>query len=179
MHSNKTSIRIRPLELSDAQLIASSLATAGINKPVSQYIRYAGEQAAGERVVLVAFIDEGLAGYVALVWRPDYPPFATAGIPEIQDLNVLPDVRRRGVATALLDRAEAVAAARSGVVGIGVGIGPDYGPAQRLYVVRGYVPDALGAVYANEPVTYGQRVAVDDDLTLHLTKTVAHVTPPN
>ena len=172
-------MRIRLLEPNDAQLIASALAGGGIAKPASQYVRYAEEQAAGERVVFVAFVDEGVAGYVTLVWQPDYPPFAAARIPEIQDLNVLPVLRRRGVATALLARAEAEAATRSRVVGIGVGVGPDYGPAQRLYVLRGYVPDARGVVYANEPVSYGQRVVVDDDLTLHLTKTMAHIAPPN
>ncbi len=67
-------------------------------------------------------------------------------IPEIQDLNVLPPFRRKGIATMLLDRAEAEVACRSDVVGIGVGLHPGYNDAQRLYVKRGYIPDGLGRV---------------------------------
>lgn len=36
-----------------------------------------------------------------------HPPFVDGDVPEIADLNVMPDSRRRGAATALLDAAEA------------------------------------------------------------------------
>ena len=42
-------------------------------------------------VVLVARTGEQLHGYLKVVWRPDYPPFRSRNIPEIQDLNVVPD----------------------------------------------------------------------------------------
>lgn len=51
--------------------------------------------------------------------------FLERGIPEIADLNVMPDSRRRGGATTLLDAAEAHVAAASHEVGIGVGIYAD------------------------------------------------------
>jgi hypothetical protein len=41
-------------------------------------------------------------------------------------------------------------ARRSGVVGIGVGLHPSYNAAQRLYVKRGYIPDARGITYITE-----------------------------
>ena len=46
----------------------------------------------------------------------------------------------------------------------------DYGPAQRMYIKRGYVPDGLGLYYKNQPVTPGKNVFVDDDLALYLVK---------
>jgi len=46
----------------------------------------------------------------------------------------------------------------------------DYGAAQRLYVLRGYVPDGRGLTYSDHFVKPEERVTVDDDLVLHLTK---------
>ena len=166
-------ITIRLLEAQDIQLIYSSFAEIGWNRPISQYERYLAEQDRGERVVLVAYSDENFTGYVTMIWQlgqPDYPPFAEKGIPEIQDLNVLPQFRRRGIASALMDEAEKQIFERSPIVGIGVGMHPGYGAAQRMYALRGYVPDALGLFYKGQFVTPGQEVRVDDDLLLHLTK---------
>ena len=47
---------------------------------------------------------------------------------------------------------------------------PDYGVAQRLYVLRGYVPDGLGLHWKDHPTRYGEEVRVDDDLVLYFTK---------
>ena len=115
-------------------------------------------------------MDGQFAGYVTLVWQPSYPPFRAEGIPEIQDFNVLPAFRRRGIGSALMDAAESAAAERTGVVGIGVGLDPDYGPAQRLYVLRGYVPDGRGIAWRDSTVSYGEQVIVDDDLVLYFTR---------
>jgi ribosomal protein S18 acetylase RimI-like enzyme len=60
-----------------------------------------------------------MAGYVTLLWDSDYPGIAGLGVPEIKDLNVLPQFRRRGIASAMVDRAESEAARRSAVVAIG------------------------------------------------------------
>jgi GNAT superfamily N-acetyltransferase len=124
-------------------------------------------------VVLVARTGEQLHGYLKVVWRPDYPPFRSQNIPEIQDLNVVPESRRRGVATRLMDAAERIVAQRSPVIGIGFGLHPGYAAAQRMYVLRGYVPDAQPITYEDEFVTEGQQVRLDDSLVLHLTKTLA------
>ena len=56
-------------------------------------------------------------------------------------------------------------------VGIAVGLGPEYGPAQRLYVERGYVPDGRSVAYNCGAVRYEERVVVDDDLALCFTRT--------
>ncbi len=41
-----------------------------------------------------------------------------------------------------------------------------------MYVLRGYVPDGKGIVYKDSYVKPGQRVIVNDDLVLCLTKTL-------
>jgi GNAT superfamily N-acetyltransferase len=107
---------------------------------------------------------------VTVNWQPTYAGFADLNIPEIQDLNVLMAYRRKGVAGHLLDRAEAEVARLSGVVEIGVGLHPGYNAAQRLYVKRGYIPDARGITYRNRFVEEGASVVVDDDLVMHFTK---------
>lgn len=131
---------------------------------------FLAEHDAGKRVVLLAFFNNNFAGYVTIKWRSDYPPFANRNIPEISDLRVIGEFRRRGVATVLLDEAERRVFERSSVVGIGVGMYADYGPAQRMYVLRGYVPDGMGLYHDNTPVVPGQDVRVDDELVLFFTK---------
>ena len=116
--------------------------------------------------MFIALLDGELAGYVTLSWQPEYPPFAADRIPEIQDLNVLPPLHRRGVGSALLDAAESRAKQNVQCVGIRVGVDA----AQRLYVQRGYVPDGRGLSHENHLVAYGEQVIVNDDLVLAFTK---------
>jgi hypothetical protein len=46
----------------------------------------------------------------------------------------------------------------------------DYGAAQRLYILRGYVPDGLGLHWRDHHTRYREEIVVDDDLALYLTK---------
>jgi len=165
-------LAIRPLEGRDVPQISAAFSGLGWNKPRSQYERYLSEQQKGIRTVFVAFVGEAFAGYVTIVWSPAYPPFRTDRIPEIQDFNVLPHFRRRGIGTSLMDQAERRVSERSGVAGIGVGMSSDYGAAQRLYVLRGYVPDGKGLTYDGCPVRQGDEITVNDGLVLYLTKTL-------
>src|SRR5579862_1407045 len=122
---------IRKLEAQDIQPIADAFAAIGWNKPASQYRSYLAEQDGGQRVVLVAFVDGAFVGYVTIVWETDYPPFQQENIPEIRDFNVLPNWRRRGIGTQLMEEAERLVAERSPLAGIGVGLHSHYGAAQR------------------------------------------------
>lgn len=164
------SVHVRLLQEGDAASIAAAFQNMGWNKPDTQYERYFHEQVARARTCFIAIFDGQFAGYVTVNWQPTYAGFAELNIPEIQDLNVLTAYRRKGVASHLLDRAEAEVARRSGVVGIGVGLHPGYNVAQRLYVKRGYIPDARGITYRNRFVEEGASVVVDDDLVMHFTK---------
>ena len=170
---NVETIQIRFLDDSDPPSIAAAFANMGWNKPETHFERYLQEQAAGTRTSFVATIDGQFAGYVTVNWQPTYAGFANLKIPEVQDLNVLARFRRKGVASRLLDRAEAEAVCRSGFVGIGVGLHPGYNAAQRLYGKRGYIPDGRGLTYRNCFVEEGASVVVDDDLVMHFTKQLA------
>ncbi|MGH8596363.1 MAG: GNAT family N-acetyltransferase [Gammaproteobacteria bacterium] len=163
-------LKIRLLNEEDAALISAAFAAIARNKPVSQFESYAAEQAAGEREVLVAELAGRFVGYVTIRWHPTYVPFADSGIPEVQDFNVLPDFRRRGIGTRLMNRAEEMIAERSDTVGIGVGMYADYGNAQRLYVLRGYVPDGRGLTYKGQVLAPMESTINDDDLVLFFTK---------
>lgn len=165
-------VALRALLAADCTIIAEAFAAQGWNKPAAQYAAYLREQEAGARDVLVAEVDGEFAGYLTIVWASTYPPFRTAGTPEIVDLNVLLKYQRRGVATALLDAAEQRIAQRAPVAGIGVGMTADYGAAQILYVQRGYRPDGRGLAVHGAPAAYGDAVTVDDDLVLYFTRPV-------
>jgi ribosomal protein S18 acetylase RimI-like enzyme len=127
----------------------------------------------GRRTLMLASEDGAAQGYVILNWEPSYPPFRRLGIPEIQDLNVAPDARRRGLGAALVTcceemiRAEGIAEAA-----ISVGLSPSFGAAQRLYVRLGYIPDGAGVAYDDVPVAAGEMRAVDGLLTLKMVKTL-------
>lgn len=131
------------------------------------------EQEKGRRDVFGAFVRDAdvMAGFVHLIWNPAYPPFVRLGMPEVQDLAVLPDFRRRGLGRELVLRCEEEAASRGcRDIGIGVGLYAAYGAAQRLYVNMGYVPDGCGIAHDNISVTGGRMYPVDDLLTLKMTK---------
>jgi GNAT superfamily N-acetyltransferase len=170
-------LTIRRIQSHDINPIAAAFAAIGWNKPASQYERYLAEQEAGQRIVLVALMDDVFAGYVTIIWQSGYPHFRAENIPEIQDFNVLPHFRRQGIGSRLMDEAEQIIAQRSPVVGIGVGMYADYGTAQRMYVKRGYIPDGRGLFYNGVLVQPGESVPVDDDLVLHFTKRFEGSTP--
>lgn len=163
---------IRILKSGDIETIAAAFARLGWHKPISQYERYLAEQTKGERVVLIGTLDGVFAGYVTILWESPYPIFWQANIPEIVDLNMLPQFRRQGIGTLLLDEAENRISERSPIAGIGVGMTADYGAAQIMYVRRGYIPDGRGIIQNNHPLVYGNKITVGDDLTLYFTKTL-------
>jgi len=161
---------IRLLESDDIPQFASAFQGLGWDKPASQYERYLMEQALEIRNVYVAFIEERFAGYLTICWTSSYEPFRNEKIPEIVDFNVLPQFRRQGIGTQLMDKAEGEIAKVLPIAGIGVGMTPDYGAAQRLYGLRGYVPDGHGLWYRGHYLQHGEEITVDDNLALYLTK---------
>jgi hypothetical protein len=90
----------------------------------------------------------------------------------------VPGLRRQGIGNRLLDAAELLAARRGRrAVGITVGLFDEYGPAQRLYVSRGYLPDGNGACQGRVPLREGQSVIVDHSLIIWLIKDISHLQP--
>ena len=127
------------------------------------------EQEAGERQVLVAVVGRFLAGYITVIPLAKHGPFAGL-YPELTDFNVFESFQKRGIGTALLDKAEQVALKYSDVVTLGVGLHKGYGPAQRLYVKRGYIPDGSGLWFNNELLASYAPCENSDDLVLYFSK---------
>ena len=162
---------IRILEKTDIPTIVSSFEKSGWQiKPAGVFEQYLDEQRQDKRICFVAFVNDEFAGYITLKWQSDYKNFAKDKIPEISDLNVLPGFRNKGIGLALIEKCEESAGERSNIVGIGVGLYPDYGSAQRLYIKLGFLPDGHGATFDNEYVTPGKSYPMDDDLVLWFTK---------
>ena len=164
-------IELRSLQAGDRDRLAAVDGGNGWNPDPALWAFYLAEQALGRRLVAVAWDGERPLGYGNLLWSPGYEPFRTAGVPEINNLGVDIKVRNQGVCTALIGHFEERAReAGKATMGIGVGLYPDYGPAQRLYAKLGYRPDGRGIAYAERTVAPGETVRLDDDLVLWLTK---------
>ena len=56
------------------------------------------------------------------------------------------------------------------IAGNGVGLYPDYGSAQRLYIKRGYLLNGHGVTYSYEYAILGREYPLYDDLVLWFTK---------
>jgi len=166
-----TNITIEPATPDDIPALYAVAAAMRDVHEARYFERCLEEQAAGNRIVLVARDGAALAGYVQLNFRPTYTPFLRLSIPEVQDLNVIPAARQQGLGNKLVIACEALVRERGlSDIGISVGLYPRYGAAQRLYVRRGYVPDGAGVCYDDTPVAPGEVRAVDDLLTLKLIK---------
>jgi GNAT superfamily N-acetyltransferase len=163
-------IDIRQLTTNNISTIVNEFARHDWPKPSSTFETYLAEQKNNERIIWLAFFENQFAGYITLKWISAYASFKEQAIPEIMDLNVLPPFRNKGIASMLLDVAEQKAASQCGFVGLGVGLYPDYGSAQKLYIARKYKPDGRGITYHYNRVNPGERVCLDDDLVLWLTK---------
>ncbi len=128
-------------------------------------------QHAGRRRVVLAQAGGEIAGYCVLNWEPKYAFFRKMGFPEVQDLIVHPDFRRLRVATRLIGHCEDLARGRGMEhMGIGVGLHRAFGPAQRLYIRLGYMPDGNGITYDRQQIAPGEFRPVDDDLCLMMVK---------
>ncbi len=168
-------ITMRLLEARDIPLMVALLPDEDRHARRRQiYDRYLEEQSKGEREEIVAFLDEDYVGRVTIIWHPEYPPFAENNTPEISDINVEPDYRRRGIGSILMDESEKRIFERSDVAGIGFGISADYGPAQRMFVKRGYTPDGRGLWSSERGCIWEFSPVQVDDWVIFLTKNRDH-----
>ena len=166
-----TNIEIVEMVESDVVLIVEAFHAQGWKHEADEKFQKAyQEHVEGKRTVLVAKEGGEFHGYLTVLWESDYGPFKDNGIPEINRFDVLKDHQRRGIGTLLMDVAEKRIAERSPVAGIGVGMYPAYGPARRLYALRGYIPDGRGLSYDCRHLEWSDEVRVDDSLVLFLTK---------
>ena len=163
-------IEARRICMRDPDELHDSFSGTPWNRGLGFFQQLLADHEAGTRVVWVGLANGRAVAFGSLVWQSDYPPFREERIPEIKDLNVAPRFRRLGVATSILDCAEKLAFKESNRVGIGFGLHPGYRAAQRLYVLRGYVPDGNGVFSGGRFPAEGEQVTLDDHLVLYLTK---------
>jgi len=165
------SIVIRQAQDADLPALYALLRELGFHKEQGYFERCLAEQREGRRQVFIAALDGTDAAFGMLNWQPQYALYRKLGMPEIQDLNVVPRARRQGIASALIAYCENLAREKNCEhAGISVGLYADYGPAQRLYVKLGYVPDGYGVTYDRAPVSPGEIRPVDDNLCLMMVK---------
>jgi len=163
-------LEIRRMQESDIQQVVDGFLAHDIPKSIGYVTLCHVENQSGERVTLLAFYQGEFAGSLHLLDRSKYPYFVENNIPEINDFNVIPPLRKLGIGTALMDAIEIIALEKYGLVGIGVGLYASYGSAQRMYAQRRYIPDGRGVMYNGLPVTPGTQVCLDDDLNLYFVK---------
>ena len=132
--------------------------------------KYLQEQNKGDRIVLVYEKDDQVMGYITLVINPKSGPFKNTKIPEIKDFNVFEKYQNKGIGQELLNAIIFEARKYSSQVGIGVGLNPDYGKAQRMYIKNGFIPDGKGIYYKGEIVKAGDTCINDDDLNMYFIK---------
>ena len=165
----KMNYTIRNMIKSDIESLSHGFMNQGWPDREGILTRYFKEQESGEREVLVAEIDGAVAGYVTILPSAKHGPFAEV-YPELSDFNVFEHFRNQGIGNQLLEEAEKRVKLVSNKVTLGVGLHPGYGPAQRLYIRRSYIPDGTGVWYRNKPLEMGASCQNDDDLVLYLSK---------
>ena len=112
-----------------------------------------------------------IIGYGSLLKASDYSYFKESEIPEINDVWISENFRKKGFGKKLILHIESEARKRGySEIGLGVGLYADYGNAQKLYFQIGYKPNGKGITYKTVQVVPGEKYAIDDDLILWLTK---------
>jgi GNAT superfamily N-acetyltransferase len=152
------------------QELQTAFRAQGINREEGYFTKCYEENQSGERITIIAYYDNKLAGCSHLIKKSGYHHFIENGIPEINDLNVFQEYQRKGIAGKIIDELERGIEGLYNSVGIGVGLFKDYGTAQRLYCKKGYIPDGNGIQYNYKEVQPGTHVFVDDDLNLYFIK---------
>lgn len=95
-------LQIRPMIQPDVEVVFQALEAHGIGKPMDYIKRCAEQNITGERMTLIALYDSQFAGWLHLLSRSSYPYFAERDIPEINNFDVVPSLRRRGIGSALM-----------------------------------------------------------------------------
>ena len=165
----KTKCPIRKMQESDIKNLSQGFISQGWPGREEILARYFLEQKSKEREVLVAEIDGVVAGYITILPSAKHGPFAEV-YPELSDFNLFEPFRNQGVGNQLLEEAEKRVKLISDKVTLGVGLHSGYGPAQRLYIKRGYIPDGTGVWYRNQPLEMNATIQNNDDLVLYLSK---------
>lgn len=163
---------VQPHEIADVKEEVKSVFFSGDESTIEGHFQ---DHANGASMTILGYEAGRLVGIVTIRWHARYQPFAEKRIPLIQNIEIRYEDRGRGIGALMMERAEKEIAKRSPLAGICVGIFDEYGPAQRLYVKRGFVPDGRGVCHPHQPVMDGETVTIGHDLLLWLVKDVSHL----
>lgn len=172
IYLNNEALLIRSMIEADIDQIIAGFAAQEWSKPKELFADYYMRQQQKEHQVFVAVVEDQVAGFVLITPEAISGPFAQMNIPEIVDLNVFQSFQCRGIGNALMDVAEQVASRLASQACLAIGLHASFGAAQRIYVKRGYIPDGSGVWYRGLPLDQYAQCINDDDLMLHLTKTL-------
>lgn len=170
IYHKDNSVLIRSMIKSDVENFATAFAEQNWEKPSELFHNYFNQQEKNERAVIIAEVNNAVAGYVTLLPNTEVGPFSAKNIPEIVDLNVLIKFQNKGIGNKMMDVAERLAEEKSNFVSLAVGLHYGYGSAQRMYVKRGYIPDGSGVWYKGEQLEQYAKCENDDDLVLYFLK---------
>ena len=147
-------ISVRQLEPDEVAAVDSELPLSRLRQPAEDGSTY-----------LIAWDADRPVGHAHIAWDGTH-----LALPEIQDVFVLPEQRRRGIATELTRAAETEARNR-GWRSISLSVSQDGNPqARRLYENLGYVEAGVEPVRVfGEIMLRGRPLQVDDTL-VYLTK---------
>ena len=165
----KTTCSIRKMQESDIKDLSRGFISQGWPSREEILTRYFKEQESGEREVLVAEVEGAVAGYITILPDAKQGPFAGMA-PELSDFNVFEPFQNQGIGNLLLEEAEKRVRLISDKVTLGVGLHSGYGPAQRLYIKRGYIPDGTGVWYQNHQPAMNAVCEDIGELILYLSK---------
>ena len=165
----KTTCSIRKMQESDIKDLSRGFISQGWPSREEILTRYFKEQESGEREVLIADLTSAVAGYITILPDTKQGPFAGMA-PELSDFNVFEPFRNQGIGNLLMEEAENRVKFFSDKVTLGVGLHSGYGPAQRLYIKRGYIPDGSGVWYRNQSLEMNAVCEDIGELVLYLSK---------
>ena len=168
----KRTCSIRKMQESDIKELSRGFISQDWPSREGILTRYFKEQESGEREVLVAEVEGALAGYISILPCAKQGPFAEI-YPELSDFNVFEPFQNQGIGNLLLEEAEKRVRLISDKVTLGVGLHSGYGPAQRLYIKRGYIPDGTGVWYQNHQPAMNAVCEDIGELVLYLSKNLS------
>jgi predicted GNAT family acetyltransferase len=147
-------VTVRELEPSEVAYVDTRLPLSRLDQQVEQGSSY-----------LIAWEDERPVGHAHLAWKGTH-----LGVPEVQDVYVLPEQRSRGIATLLNHAAEQEVRAR-GWDSISLSVSKDGNPAaRRLYDRLGYVDAGVQPVQVSGTIMLRDRPFEVDDTLVYLKK---------
>ena len=165
----ETTCLIRKMQTYDVKELSQGFINQGWPGREEILARYFLEQECREREVLVAEVGGTLAGYITILPCAKQGPFAEI-YPELSDFNVFEPFQNQGIGNLLMEEAEKRVKLISDKVTLGVGLHSGYGPAQRLYIKRGYIPDGTGVWYQNHRPAMNAICEDIGELVLYLSK---------